>query len=117
MMPNQEPERDPARDSLARWVYRGREKSPISLDDFAADLTRGLAGVRESYDNDFQTGVVAISRARAQAMASLLEELAIRLRPGISIGPIDSDGTMARTAADLAGYLDSQRTRSADGYE
>ncbi|BCY11784.1 hypothetical protein [Actinoplanes sp. L3-i22] len=118
----EEPARDPAHDLLVHWDYRRqpdgtRRKTPISLDGYAADLDRGLAGVREAFDNDWQSGVVAVSHARASAMASLLQELAIRLRPGTDAGPIDSDGTMARTAANLAAFLDSERTRSADGYE
>lgn len=122
MTPTEEPARDPAHDVLVHWDYKRQPdgtqlKRAISLDELAGDIDRSMAKVREGYDNDFQTGVVAISPARAMVMSILLRELAIRLRHGTDVGPIESDGALARTAANLAWHLDSQRTRSADGYE
>lgn len=114
---SEEPARDPARDLLVYWDYQGQRKRAIPLDEFGADIDRSMAATRESYDNDFQSGVVAISPARAMVMASLLRELAIRLRPGTDIGPIETEGGLSRTAADLAAFLHGERTRSADGYE
>jgi hypothetical protein len=46
--------------------------------------------------------VVVISAARAGVIASLLRELATRLRPGLAVEPVQSDGSISSLAAELA---------------
>jgi hypothetical protein len=56
-----------------------------------------------------QVDAVVISQARATVIAGLLRELSTRLRPGLAVGPVQSDGTLARFVDELR---DDLQTRS-----
>jgi hypothetical protein len=106
---------DPAR-HLLRAVHP--DGSPIPLDDEAARLQQAIAAARTDEvgtDNDWRSGVVVISSRRARAIADLLDELAVRLRPGLTVGPIQAERSLAELAASLSWHLHGQRSRSMDG--
>jgi hypothetical protein len=113
---------DPTRHiiSVTDWEKRpegGYGKVPIPLDAEAAHL-REVVAIRRpgqpALDNDWRSGVVAISRSRGGTIGVLLKELAARLRPGVAVGPIQADDSLSRLAADLAWHLDAARTSSED---
>ncbi|BCY06445.1 hypothetical protein [Actinoplanes sp. L3-i22] len=100
-----QPELDPARHWLA---YAAAERDPdrfrpIPLDEAAARLRPAAAGT--AIDNRPALGdrdLVVISAERAAAIADLLDELALRLTPGIEVRPVHSDGSLSRLAKELA---------------
>jgi hypothetical protein len=114
---------DPTRHmvSINDWEKRpdgGYAKVPIALDAEAAHLREVVASRspgEPALDNDWRSGVVAVSRGRGGAIAVLLTELAARLRPGVQVGPIQADDSLSRLAADLAWHLNAARTSSEDG--
>jgi hypothetical protein len=50
------------------------------------------------------TGVV-LPHAHVRVVCDLLHELAKRLRPGLAVGPIESDGSLNELATELAGMI------------
>lgn len=113
---------DPTRHmlSVTDWENRpegGYGKVPIPLDTIADQLGKSVTSGQPDeadLDNDWRSGVVAFSRARGGVIGTLLTELAVRLRPGVVVGPIRADESLSRLAANLAWKLDSARTRSED---
>jgi hypothetical protein len=113
---------DPTRHMLSLTDFEkrpegGHRKVPIPLEAEAAGLSGSISRGRRDegdLDNDWRSGVVAFSRARGGTMGVLLAELAVRLRPGVAVGPIQADESMSKLAADLAWKLHAARTRSED---
>ncbi|AEV82487.1 hypothetical protein ACWT_1469 [Actinoplanes sp. SE50] len=113
-------DRDPARHLLSRVRYRRlpdgtQQRVPITLDQAAAEFGELIdagrpAEVRLDPDEG-RDEVAAFSRQRAKVIASLLDELSRRVRPGLAVGPIQSDGKLADLAAESAAHL-----RSGTGY-
>ncbi|AEV82486.1 hypothetical protein ACWT_1468 [Actinoplanes sp. SE50] len=97
---------DPARHWLSYPVHRGDPEGfrPKPLDEFAADARPALdAG--DAFDHRTTRGsrdIVSISVQRAGVIAALLDELALRLRPGVEAGPIQADGELSLLARELA---------------
>jgi hypothetical protein len=113
---------DPTRHMVSLALY---SRSPdgasirreLPLDDEAASLARGLAGARQDeagIENDSHTGQVAFSRGRGLILATLLEELAARVRPGFTCGPMRGGDELADLCAELAATLEAKRTYSPD---
>jgi hypothetical protein len=106
--------RDPTRHFLKEARYErlpdGTEVvHPVTLEAAAADLRRTVdaedtvaLGIEFPEEGD---KVIAISKARALAIAALLGELSLRLRPGREVGPIQSDDSLSRLAHEVARHL------------
>lgn len=105
------PQPDPARHWLVYPQFEpapdgGGSFRPITLDEAAARSRESL----ETGDAD--TGrvrnaadIVVVPPGRATVIAGLLEDLALRLRPGLEVGPIRSDGSFSALARELADYM------------
>ena len=111
---------DPARHLLAGAHYRclpdgTQQRTPITLDEAAASFAEliemGRPAEARLDPDEGRDEVAAFSRQRAKVIASLLDELARRLAPGLGTGPIDSDGSLSELAARTARHL-----RSGTGY-
>lgn len=90
---------DPSR----HWIGHVPLDGPKPLDDFVAQARPALAaGAAIDGRAPGSRDIVAISTQRAGVIATLLEELAARLRPGVASGPIRSDGDLARLTHELA---------------
>jgi hypothetical protein len=77
---------------------------PYPLDAAAADWRGRVArhvDVEVNYGNRLHDSIV-ISADRGAVIANLLDELAERLRPGLAVGPIHSDGSISQLAQELA---------------
>jgi hypothetical protein len=106
------PELDPARHWLVYSQYEetpdgvGRFR-PITLDEAAS---RGQEVLETGSDDTGKplnrSGIVVLPAGRATTIAGLLEELSLRLRPGLEVGPIQSDGSISDLARELAEYMD-----------
>ncbi len=105
------PDLDPTRHWL---VYPQYESTPDGAGRFQPITLDQAAGTsRESLETgDADTGrvrnsadIVVIPPGRATVIAGLLEELALRLRPGLEVGPIRSDGSFSALARELAEYM------------
>jgi hypothetical protein len=106
--------RDPTRHFLKEARYERRPDGtevahPITLEEAAADLRRSVdaedtvaLGIEFPEEGD---QVIAISSARALAIAALLGELSLRLQPGRAVGPIRSDDSLSRLAREVAQHL------------
>lgn len=113
MEPNEEI--DPAQHLLSLQRYtRGPDGTqivrPVSLAEAAqlwgAVLKSGLATedrIRFADDETASVGkpLTAISKARAEVITSMLDELALRLQPGRTVGPI-ADGSLGALAHEVA---------------
>lgn len=109
-----DPAQDPARDLLAfldqsRAPDGSTVRAPISLDQaaamFAAMIEAGRPaerGLERDYPGDDDR---ALSGGRGKVIATLLEELAIRLEPGRSVGAIEGSEAMSELVESIAGYL------------
>jgi len=103
----------PEFDATRHWLtYPGSERAAdgtaryraMTLDEAVA-FFRPLADAAASSDNGrvrVSRDIVSISRERATLLGDLLEELALRLKPGLEVGPIQSDGSFSRFARELA---------------
>jgi hypothetical protein len=104
------PELDPTRDLLIYPEHRHEPDDtttvrPIPLDDAAAVWRTALesaSATEPSPTDQPPNGVVVISPGRAWVIAGLVDELSRRLRPGLTVGPIPSDGSLSRLAKALA---------------
>ena len=67
-------------------------------------------------ENDWRTGQVAFSRGRGSVLISLLEELAARVEPGFTCGPMQGGDELADVCAELAATLEA-RCAYSPGYE
>jgi hypothetical protein len=88
---------DPTRHLLSR-------PTPLDLDTAAAEARVTLERGAE-FDARPAMGsahIVAISPSRALVIAGLLDELSLRLKPGLAVGPIRSDGSLSRLAQALS---------------
>ncbi|GAA2867285.1 hypothetical protein Acy02nite_10350 [Actinoplanes cyaneus] len=112
-MTEPEAERDPAQ-HLMLWTDIRRQpdgsqrRIPIPLDDAAAQFAAMIAAGRATesrLDRDDPDDAVAFSRNRGRVIATLLNELSLRLAPGQGVGAIRSDGSMSELAATVAAYL------------
>ncbi|MFI1988191.1 hypothetical protein [Actinoplanes sp. NPDC020271] len=112
-MTEPEAERDPAQ-HLMLWADIRRQPDgsqrhiPIPLDDAAAQFAAMIeAGrtVESRLDRDDPDDAVAFSRNRGRVIATLLNEMALRLAPGRSSGAIQGEGSMSEVAAEIAAYL------------
>lgn len=109
--PRSEPAVDPARYLLAeRWNnqlwYDAEPTSvgsepPVPLDAHVARWRQEIAAEAVNEPNPDRTTAVVISQARAQVLAALLRELSTRLRPGLAVGPIQSDGSLSALTEEL----------------
>ncbi|TDC73670.1 hypothetical protein [Actinomadura sp. 7K507] len=98
---------DPFEQMLTVRRYTGRRAEPVSLPQQAADLRRQLDGDRaldERLPGEPSRNVV-VTELRAMIVASLLEELAARLSPGVAFGPGRNGEELAQLAVDLAKEL------------
>jgi hypothetical protein len=98
------PELDPARHWL---LYAAAERNPdrfrpIPLDEAADRLGPAAAGGEADRRAPGDRTIVVISRQRATAIADLLDELALRLAPGVEVPAVQSDGSLSRLAQELA---------------
>jgi len=105
---------NPARHLLVFMDYvdtpdGGVRSTPISLDKAGAHFAGMIREGRKAeagLDVDYpSTDDVGLSTGRARVIASLLEELSIRLEPGRAVGPIESDGELSKVALDISSYL------------
>jgi hypothetical protein len=80
------------------------EASPIGLDEIVAEYRSSLAlsAAAESRLGPSARELVVVAPGRAAIIAELLDELALRLRPGTAVGPIRSDGSLSRLVRELA---------------
>lgn len=112
---------DPARHLLAEGWNRlpwyetqppaGRDVPVVGLDRHVPEwrvAIRAQAGREPSPD---RVDAVVISQNRARIIAELLRELSMRLRRGVTAGPIHSDGSISRLAAELAEDLQNRSWR------
>lgn len=109
-----DPAQDATRDLLVQMDYHrapdGRTvRTPITLDEAAAQFTamveagRAAEGKLErDYPGDDSVG---LSGGRGKVIITLLQELSVRLEPGRTVGPIQSDAAMSRLALEIANYL------------
>ncbi len=109
-----DPAQDPTRDLIVFMDYSrvpdgSTVRTPISLDQAAADFGAMISGGRRHerlLERDYPSSDdVAFSGSRGKVIATLLEELAVRLEPGRDIGPIQSSEAMSELAGNIAGYL------------
>ncbi len=105
------PQPDPARHWLVYPQFEsnpdgGGSFRPITLDEAAAKIREGLeAGDADTGRASNAADIVVLPPGRATVIAGLLEDLALRLRPGLEVGPIDSDGSFSALARELADYM------------
>jgi hypothetical protein len=102
--PRSEPAVDPARYLLAeRWNnqlwYAAEPASvgsepPVPLDAHVPQWRQQIADQADREPSRAGVDAVVISQARAEVLAALLRELSTRLRPGLAVGPIQSDGSL-----------------------
>lgn len=96
----------------------GRDvRREVPLAEEAATAARVLerAGQLEVYlENDWRTRQVTFSKGRGMVVATLLGELAARVRPGFSCGPMRGGDELADLAAELAATLEAKRQYSHD---
>jgi len=107
-------ESDPTRHLLSRRRHERRPDGtdvsyPIPLAE-GAELRRAVVenGRKTEARLEFPVGgtsTVAFSRGRATVAADLLEELALRLRPGFAVGPVTDGAALADLAEEIASYL------------
>lgn len=105
-----------AREQFTRGPDGTQVSHPIPLAE-AADLwQRVIATGRGTEDKlryssdelaEGSPDLVAFSSARAEVIASLLDELALRTQPGRSSGPIRSSDSLSELAKEIARYLRS----------
>jgi hypothetical protein len=109
-----DPVQDPARDLLAfldlsRAPDGSTVRAPISLDQAATMFGAMIQGGRPAesrLERDYPgTDDRAMSGGRGKVIATLLEEIAIRLEPGRAVGPIQSSEAISELAESIASYL------------
>jgi hypothetical protein len=99
---------DPARHLLSHTRLEetasgSRQFRPISLDEEAWDARQLVeAGLDAEAGRRPARGVVVISVNRALAVSRLVEELSLRLAPGLAVGPIESNGSLSQLAEELS---------------
>ena len=106
--------RDPTRHLLSRGRHGQRPDGtdasrPIPLAEAAETWRGALEGGRATesrleFPEDGQT-IVAFSAERAIVAADLLEELALRLRPGFAVGPVSGAGPITEVIHDIVAHL------------
>ena len=92
-------------------------RSGLALAELAQDAADDLEGARRdegTIENDWRTGQVAFSRVRATVLVSLLQELAARVQPGFTCGPMRGGNDLADLCAELAATLEAKRAYSPD---
>jgi hypothetical protein len=95
----------------------GSVRRELSLAEEAETLAAALARAQANeadLENDWRTGQVIFSRGRGLVLGILLEELAARVRPGFTGGPIRGGDELAELAAELAATLEAKRQYSHD---
>lgn len=113
---------DPARHLLAegwnRLPWYETQPPPAGADVPVVGLDRHVpewrVAIREQTDREpspDRVDAVVISQDRTRIIAELLRELSMRLRRGTTAGPIHSDGSISRLAADLAEDLQNRSWR------
>jgi hypothetical protein len=100
------PKHDAMRHYLSRLEYsRITESAPSTLDEQAAEMATQLSAgrkVNQARPDDYN---IELSEPRAIVLASLLLELAARLRPGAAFGPSRQGEALAEVATGLADEL------------
>jgi hypothetical protein len=107
------PHLDPRRHLLIHPAYDERPDGTIAvraipLDEAAAEWRSAVDAAcadEPSAKQQPPNGVVVMSSTRAAVIAALVEELSKRLEPGLAVGPIESNGSISRSAKDLADDL------------
>jgi hypothetical protein len=108
-----EADRDPAQ-HLMLWTDIKRQpdgsqrRTPLPLDAVAAQFAAMITAGRTAelrLDPEDPDDAVAFSTNRGKVIATLLAELSLRLTPGQGVGPIQSDGSISKLAADIARHL------------
>lgn len=100
---------DPAKHALSVRRYDGNgAEHPMALTRYARQLRRDLESDRRRLTGPRGGRHVVLSEVRAVVIASLLEELAARLRPGPTFGPSTEGREMARVIAGLVAELIDQ---------
>ena len=89
----------------ASSTVRGRA---VRLDEPVADWRARIDAARSVEPDPARVDTVVVSHARAEVLASLLPELAARLRLGLPVGPMRSDGSLSALAAELQEDLDER---------
>ena len=95
----------------------GSVRRELPLAEEAATLRRALALAQrdeQDIENDRRTGQVAFSRSRSLVLFALLQELAARVRPGFSCGPMRGGDELADLCDELAATLLAKREYSHD---
>ncbi|QDY10447.1 hypothetical protein FJK98_27620 [Micromonospora sp. HM134] len=106
------PPADPTRELLI-WPDYQRDGSGrttarrVGLDEKAAQWRATVDAGRGTEERLGRAapGLVSMSSARGLVVASMLRELAARVRPGFSCGPVRSDGSLSALARELADDL------------
>ncbi|WP_063038913.1 hypothetical protein [Nocardia pseudovaccinii] len=99
-----DPIRDPARHLLTRFDYTQGTKTPVTLDEEAANIRRELAGDRAIDDRPpgEPDREVRLTELRGMIIGGLLRELAARLSRGSAFGPSRAGEELAQVATDLS---------------
>lgn len=75
---------------------------PVSLDEHVGEWRRWIEEQAELEPDPHLVRAVVISEARTRVVVALLRELSTRLRPGLSVGPMVSDGSLSAFVEELA---------------
>jgi hypothetical protein len=103
---------DPARHLLAeRWNkslwYRAEPPAgsdpPVPIDAHVAEWRAAIEAGRELEPHPSERRhTIVLSHQRVEVICNLLRELSKRTRPGVAVGPVQSDGSISQLAIDLA---------------